>query len=260
MTLRFAGEESRIMTKASWRLVVGALVLCIASGFAGALIGRLACGTADPAWGAKDELPDSLTFPSAAEAKQALVQDAYLDIDYIRKQATGNPAVAGNCMAAMQQVQWFDQGRKMPPLMVHGSLGGSKGERSLGFEGINSYRETDEVIVLAVTSEGTIIRVVTKFGFSTKDAGLNSNTALLVKFVPVSEIVSSGVKQASGEVLVQVDFDVFTSMPLPDGLPLAVGIRDRNGLMSNFVPVSRGPSAKSTQGTQGAAPATGRDR
>jgi len=233
------------MATANWRLLAGALALSLASVFAGALIGRLLCGTPDAGRAREGELPDPLNFSSSSEAKQALVMDAESAMRHIRRIAPKNPAVTGNCIAAMQQMRWFEEDRETYPLVVHARIQESGQEKVLVVCAINCHRETDQLIVVAVTGEGTTIRIVINFNFERKSSLLVFERVVVVRYGPVNEIVSSGLKEPSGEILVSYDYELNTVVLLPESLPLALAIRDRNGLISNFAPIIEKPFRKS---------------
>jgi len=245
-----------MMAKPNVRVLAGAIALFLASGLTGILIGKLVweTGLTEPATG--EELPESLSFRSWAEAKRALVEHAEADIKRISKYAREadvksipkyaerDPVVLGNCMAAMQEIRRFERNQKTRPLVIRGRIEEGKKETYLIFSAINSHRETNQIIILAKTDEGTIIKSVIQDSRSRKLPGLVSQRGVLVRFVPVSEIASSGVEEAPGEITVTTEFDLFAPVPLPEGLPLAVGIKDRNGQISSFARVTHATSGE----------------
>ncbi len=107
--------------------------------------------------------------------------------------------------------------------------------------GLNPKRETKEVIVSCYGPNEKLLRMVFDLHRDTKSISLVDQIGLAVKLVPLQEILAIPSTDNSGEISVSCANPYQPrgepAILLPQSVPLVVALRDRDGTISNFVPV-----------------------
>jgi len=226
------------VNKTSRKWLAISCLLSVASAIAGGLIAELNLLESTGMFGRGDELPDSVRYDSVSEMKQRQAEGAISIITgHAAVIAPRDPTVRGNCIAALEQIRLLKDSSAAHPIVFDGRITRSNDQWFLLISSLNCHRETDQVIVVGATPNGEIVKMIVQFPLTCKDPSIVAGITIPVKYEPISRIVSSGRGQSPGEIVVSQEYAPDTIMSLPESLPLAVAIRDRSGLISNFVSV-----------------------
>ena len=216
-------------------------VLCAASAVVGWAGGLLHSSEKHDDLGKHDDLPDSLTHPAAIQRKQAVLREgaAYFSPGAAQDEDPpfrNNAVVRGNYMAASAMVALFEKDVRTSPLMIRAQIAPLDGGWFLLTHAINCHRETDRLIIAAVTQDGEMVTTVAQYSSDMKGPSLLVGLGLHVRYVPLSEIMANGEKTPWGVSSV-LSGHSYMPVPIPTGASIAVAIGDRDGQISNFVPV-----------------------
>jgi len=169
-----------------------------------------------------------------------LLKDAQARIADCRSKNPRDSLCVANCLVASDLVE-SDYGKEdaSPFVIAAYLLTRWNGRTAVVVYAVNCRRETDQVMLVCRTPEGSRLWVRMAIRRSTKDASLVSTLVWPAKMVEVAQLAKMGKSAGRGEVFVWAEMAPFTAQPTPNAPDLVVAIRDRNGMMSNFVPVRR---------------------
>jgi hypothetical protein len=185
-----------------------------------------------------DDLPDRIDIADPEEKRRHLLDQAQEWMAEVSETFPDDPVVRANCSLASERAAADYANRKAHPLAMAAWLDVNGKRDSFEIHALNVRRETDQIVIAAKTADGRLLRIVDELGRRAKDYSLIAVRAVLVKRVPLAELVEKAEEGPSGElVLVTTHTSPATVLLVPDSVPLAAAVRDRGGALSNFVPV-----------------------
>ena len=199
-----------------------------------------------------EPLPDSVSYPSEAEKRAALLEEARHQLEALPKKFGASLQVCANCEAAASRIeQQYGEPHAGPMMIASMIVRNESGpyEHTWLISGVDPRREMDAVILLGTTSEGRRLRVIYHVPRTQKYAFLVLYLTVPPKFVEVQEFLKAGKAVDDGEEIeVHLEVNFFATWQVPDLPNLIVAIRDRNGQVSNYVEVLRSEDGESASG------------
>lgn len=219
------------LLKARWALCAAALGIV--------LLGLvLIPGRAPSGKAATDELPDAVTIKDPQRKRQALLDGAAAYLMDVRESLPADPAARANCDVAWQMAAAdYDAASSRPFAVAAWLHKGLRTAAGICVYALNTRRETSGVEVTCLTPEGKVLKIVRQWPITAKFPSLMDGFAMCVEFRPLEQIIAAAKPDDEGNLLFMVAPGPETAMVLPEGVPIAVAVRDRNGEVSNFVPV-----------------------
>ncbi len=186
----------------------------------------------------QNELPDSMEVDGPGELRRVLLDQANSSLRGYLHAYGADLLVYANCACALDRLERDLGNPRASPLMVCAVIRMIDRDRKpFLVKALNGRRETDEVVVLARTPDGRTIRIVRHFPLRQKESSAFLGKALYVEFAPVEELASLGEKSPNGEIVIATTHRFGRAIRLPQNAVLTVAVRDRSGVLSNFVPV-----------------------
>ena len=185
-----------------------------------------------------DDLPDRIGIADPGEKRRHLLDQAQEWIAEVSKTFPDDPVVLANCSLASERAAADYANREARPLTMAAWLDVNGKRDSFEIHALDVTRETDQIVIAARTPDGRLLRIVDELGRWAKDHSLIAVRAVLVRRVPLADLVDKAEEAPSGElVLVTRHTSPVTVLLVPDSVPLAAAVRNRGGALSNFVPV-----------------------
>jgi hypothetical protein len=226
-------QKSWIAAGAATLIVAVALALCFLGRYGGhELQGVLR----------SDELRDVLQFDSPERKRSALIEYARRQLKRILQKYDSDLVVRGNCIAVESRLEKeFDSTDAAPMAIASSLIPCSDGRRHFLFLWCyNPHREDNAIILLGKTVEGATLRVCYEWKPTMKAGAVVGMFAGPTRLVTVGDLYKAGeVSRSSGDIEVRICVEDNNVPVVPDVSALAVALHDRNGRLSNFVPVVR---------------------
>ncbi len=186
---------------------------------------------------APEELRDTITIKDPQRKKEALLNVVASYLVMVREALPADPAAIANCEAAWR-IAVDDYGAaRSRPFAVAAWVQEAVRQTGIWVLALNMRRETSRVEVVCLTPQGKILRIVCQWPMTVKYPDLMEALAMPVEFLPLEQIIAEAAPDSEGSLLFVVAPGPKPKMTLPKGQPIAVAVRDRNGEVSNFVPV-----------------------
>jgi hypothetical protein len=194
------------------------------------------------------DLPDLIRRDSEEQKRSFLIREARRQLAYITHKFDDTLLARANCEVAESRLEQDYESADAAPLMIAASLVplgelvpvAKENEYFFFVWCFNPHREDDGIVLVGRTPEGTTVRIRYDSKPSVKCGALVGTFAGKTRLVSVDELLQEGtVFRRNGEIEVFISTETTGAPVVPDLPVLAVAVHDRNGKLSNFVPVCR---------------------
>jgi hypothetical protein len=188
------------------------------------------------------KLPDLIGRDSQDEKRSFLLADARRELEHIAQRRESTLLARANCEVAATRLEEDYENVDARPMMIASYLVPlpEQGEYFFFVWCYNAHREHDAIVLVGETPQGTAVRIRYQFKPKVKSGALVNTVAGKTRLVSLDKLLQAGeVFQRNGEVEVHISTQISEAPLVPDLPLLAVAVHDRNGKLSNFVPVCR---------------------
>ena len=196
-----------------------------------------------------EQLPDLIVL-AQDQKRSFLIGEARRQLKYITQKFDNifnTLLVRANCEVVEGRLEQDCENADAAPMMIASCLVPLADEKQCFFFVwcFNPHREADAIVLVGETAEGATVRIRYQSRPKVKCGALVGTFADKTTLVSLDELFQAGkVLRSNGQIDVRISTETTGAPVVPDLPVLAVALHDRNGKLSNFVPVCRSKAVR----------------